>query len=370
MLPLNGIRIVDMSRVLAGPFCSMLLADLGAEIIKIEKFPDITRSWGPPFTQDGTAVYFQSINRNKKSLALNFQEKEGREIIKKLVKKSDILLENFIPKKLEKYHLHFQSLKQLNDKLIYCSISGFGPSGPYSNRGGYDLIAAAMGGFLHLTGKNNGEPCRAGVALTDITTGLYCLTSILSALNRKDKRAIHINTNLFDSQLTLSSRIIDEFKVNHRKMERGDNLRNDHFIDEIFLLQNGTYVVVTCNEGEWKLFLQTFEIDEKENMEEIRKKIKKMNLSQLANYSMLKVTKVQNFHEIFNNNPMITDRIFTTDNEKIRTIGTTVPFNGNFSNVNKSAPRLGENTREILETIIGKNSDEINSLISRGICFE
>jgi len=146
-------RVLDLTRVLAGPFCTMLLGDLGAEVIKVEKpgSGDDTRTWGPPFMKS-ESVYFMSVNRNKKSITVNLKCDRGQEIIRKLAKKSDILVENYLPGKLDKLNLGYAQLKQLNPALIYCSITGFGETGPYAGRAGYDVIASAIGGLMHITG--------------------------------------------------------------------------------------------------------------------------------------------------------------------------------------------------------------------------
>ena len=155
--PLEGIRVLDMTRILAGPYCTMVLGDLGAEIIKIEqpKKGDDTRHWGPPFVESGEnreSCYFFSVNRNKKSCAVNFQTEQGQEILKKMVQQSDVLVENFVPGKLATMGLDYESLNKIAPQLIYCSITGFGETGPYSSRAGYDVIAASIGGLLHITG--------------------------------------------------------------------------------------------------------------------------------------------------------------------------------------------------------------------------
>ena len=179
---------MDLSRILAGPFCTMLLGDLGAEVIKVEdpRGPgDDTRRWGPPFIRKGDqkeSCYFLSVNRNKKSVCVDFKHKDGNNIIKRLVEKSDVLVENFLPGKLSEMGLNYESLKEINPGLIYCSITGFGSKGPYAGRAGYDVIAASIGGLLHVTGPRGGPPCKVGVALTDICTGLYAHGAIMAAL--------------------------------------------------------------------------------------------------------------------------------------------------------------------------------------------
>lgn len=172
--PLDGIRILDLTRIVAGPYCTMILGDLGAEVLKIEKLGtgDEARVWGPPFVGDTKeSCYFMAFNRNKKSVCVNIQSEGGRNILYELAKVSDILVENYVPGKLDSLQLGYEHFHEIAPHLIYCSITGFGPKGPYSKRPGYDVIAASIGGLLHITGPETGEPCKTGVALIDLCTG-------------------------------------------------------------------------------------------------------------------------------------------------------------------------------------------------------
>ncbi|ESO07110.1 hypothetical protein HELRODRAFT_110638 [Helobdella robusta] len=182
----------------------MILGDLGAEIIKIEKpeTGDDTRSWGPPWVGKESA-YFLSVNRNKKSVCVDMKTKEGSQIIRQLASMSDVFIENYVPNKLDEYQLGYEDLKKVNSKIIYCSITGFGPSGPYKHRGGYDLIATALGGLMYITGPEDGDPCRTGVALTDLHTGQYAVSSILASLLYRNERntGIHIHCSLLNTQV-------------------------------------------------------------------------------------------------------------------------------------------------------------------------
>ena len=187
---LKGIKVLDLSRILAGPWASQMLADFGAQVIKIERpnKGDDTRYWGPPFikektsTQPPQAAYFHSTNRNKQSIAIDIQHKTGQQIIKDLVKNADVFIENFKVGALARYGLDYPKLKLLNPNLIYCSITGFGQTGPSSERAGYDAMIQGEGGLRSITGVANGEPMKVGVAVTDIMTGLYCSNAILAAL--------------------------------------------------------------------------------------------------------------------------------------------------------------------------------------------
>jgi succinate---hydroxymethylglutarate CoA-transferase len=174
---LEKIKILDLSRILAGPYCTQMLGDLGAQITKIEHIKgDDTRNWGPPFFHSESA-YFLAVNRNKKSVTLDFKSKKGLEILKKLVVESDVLVENYMPGKLDSLGLGYDEMKKLNPKLIYASITGYGPEGPYSKKAGYDVIIEGEAGLMHITGEDN--PVKVGVAITDITTGLYAKGAIL-----------------------------------------------------------------------------------------------------------------------------------------------------------------------------------------------
>ncbi|MBI6667950.1 CoA transferase [Pseudomonas syringae] len=212
---LSHIRVLDLSRVLAGPWAGQILADLGADVIKVERpgGGDDTRSWGPPFLQDAAgqntteAAYYLSANRNKQSVTIDFTRPEGQRLVRELAAKSDIVIENFKVDGLAAYGLDYESLKAVNPRLIYCSITGFGQSGPYARRPGYDFMIQALGGLMSLTGLPDGEegagPVKVGVALTDILTGLYSTTAILAALAHRDQSDIgqYIDMALLDVQV-------------------------------------------------------------------------------------------------------------------------------------------------------------------------
>ena len=182
----------------------MILSDLGAEVLKIErpKVGDDTRAWGPP-NIGNNSCYFMCVNRNKKSVSVNLKDAEGQKIVKELALQNDVLVENYIPGKMEEYGLGYETLKKLHPKLIYCSITAYGDTGPYAKRAGYDVIASSIGGFLHITGPEDGDPCKPGVALTDLTTGLYAHGAIMAALFQREKTGLgqKIGINLLSAQL-------------------------------------------------------------------------------------------------------------------------------------------------------------------------
>ncbi|PRT55068.1 Succinate--hydroxymethylglutarate CoA-transferase [Wickerhamiella sorbophila] len=203
-LPLSNIRVVDLTRVLAGPYCSQILGDLGADVLKIEHpvRGDDTRAWGPPFS-NGESAYYLSSNRNKRSLAVDFKQPEGQEIIKQLVAESDVLLENFLPGGLEKYGLGYKQLQKINPNLVYASITGYGQTGPWAKRPGYDVMVEAEFGLMHITGEPDGQPVKVGVAVTDLMTGMYTTIAVMGALKHvaDGGKGQHLDCALADVQL-------------------------------------------------------------------------------------------------------------------------------------------------------------------------
>ncbi|HOP21053.1 MAG TPA: CaiB/BaiF CoA-transferase family protein, partial [Amphiplicatus sp.] len=213
---LEGVLVLDLSRVLAGPWASQLLADLGADVIKVERpgAGDDTRSWGPPFlTNDAgeatDAGYYLAANRNKRSVAIDMASEEGADIIRRLAAKADILVENFKVGGLKKYGLDYESLKQVNPRLVYCSITGFGQTGPYAPRAGYDFMIQAMGGLMSITGQPDGapgaEPMKVGVAVADLFSGMYAANAMLAALRHAERtgEGQHVDVALFDCQIAM-----------------------------------------------------------------------------------------------------------------------------------------------------------------------
>ena len=206
--PLTHIKVLDLSRVLAGPWCGQLLADMGAEVIKIERPVDVdgggggddTRTWGPPYLKDAAgndtseAAYFLSANRGKQSVTLDISKPEGQEVVRRLAERSDVVLENYKTGQLKKYGLDYASLAAINPGLVYCSITGFGQTGPYAQRAGYDYIIQGMGGLMSITGERDdlpgGGPQKVGVAVADLMTGMYSGVAVLAALSSRDRKSV------------------------------------------------------------------------------------------------------------------------------------------------------------------------------------
>ncbi|XP_059182931.1 succinate--hydroxymethylglutarate CoA-transferase [Centropristis striata] len=221
--PLEGVRVLDLTRVLAGPFATMILGDLGAEVIKVERpgVGDDTRAWGPPFIRAESA-YFLSVNRNKKSLCVDLKHPKGANVIQQLAGVCDVLVENYLPGKLSQMGLGYDELSRVNPGLIYCSISGYGQTGPRSLSPGYDSIASAVSGMMHITGPEEGDPVRPGVAMTDLATGLYAHGAVLAAMLQRQKtgRGGHVDCNLLSSQVSCLTHIAANFLIAGKEARR------------------------------------------------------------------------------------------------------------------------------------------------------
>ena len=259
---LDGIRVLDLSRVLAGPWCTQILADFGADVLKVEApgKGDDTRAWGPPYLQVdgedeiGTSAYYLSCNRNKRSAAIDLSKPEGAAIIRLLAARADILVENFKVGGLKKYGLDYDSLKQLNPRLVYCSITGFGQKSPYAERGGYDFVAQAMGGFMSITGEEGGQPLRAGVAMADLSTGMYATVSILMALRHAERsgEGQHIDLSLLDTQIATLANQGMSWLVGGIVPGRLGNRHPTVVPYKTFDVADGVIVIAVGNDGQFR----------------------------------------------------------------------------------------------------------------------
>ncbi|AOH53968.1 CoA-transferase [Peribacillus muralis] len=254
---LEGVRIIDVSRVLAGPFCSMILGDLGAEVIKIEHHQsgDETRGWGPPFAQ-GESAYYLCANRNKQSMTLNLKSEQGKEIFRELVSSGDIVIQNFKTGTLEKMGLGYEDLKEFNPQLIMASITGFGLTGPYKDLPGYDYIIQAMSGLMSITGEKGGEPVKVGVAIADILTGLYTCIGILSALHHRNEsgQGQEIDISLMDCQVSSLVNVASNYLFNGLPPERMGNQHSNIVPYQTFRTSDGELVVAVGNDEQFSRF--------------------------------------------------------------------------------------------------------------------
>nr|WP_100549978.1 MULTISPECIES: CaiB/BaiF CoA-transferase family protein [unclassified Pseudomonas] len=267
---LSHIRVLDLSRVLAGPWAGQIFGDLGAEVIKVERpgSGDDTRHWGPPYIKDAEgndsreAAYFQSANRNKQSLTLDFTQPEGQRLVRELVAQCDVLLENFKVGGLAAYGLDYESLRAINPRLIYCSITGFGQSGPYAKRAGYDFMIQGLGGLMSLTGRPEGEegagPMKVGVALTDILTGLYATVGVLAALNQREQSGVgqHIDVALLDVQVACLANQAMNYLATGVSPKRLGNAHPNIVPYQDFPSADGNFILAVGNDGQFRKFCE------------------------------------------------------------------------------------------------------------------
>jgi crotonobetainyl-CoA:carnitine CoA-transferase CaiB-like acyl-CoA transferase len=269
--PLKGVRVVELARILAGPWAGQLLADLGADVIKVESPDggDDTRKWGPPFlmSHDGenlSAAYYHSCNRGKRSIAVDFSTPEGAETVRRLVATSDVLIENFKLGGLKKYGLDYDSLRKVNPGLVYCSITGFGQTGPYAPRAGYDFIIQAMAGMMSITGEAGREPQKAGVAISDIFTGLYSVIAIQAALRHAEKtgEGQHIDMALYDTQIsTLGNQNLNYLVSGKAPVQMG-NAHMNIAPYEVVPVRDGHIILAVGNDSQFVKFCATVGLDD------------------------------------------------------------------------------------------------------------
>ncbi|SHL66237.1 CaiB/BaiF CoA transferase family protein [Roseibium suaedae] len=257
--PLEGVKVVELARILAGPWIGQTLSDLGADVIKVESpAGDDTRGWGPPFVEDGEgnrldAAYFHACNRGKRSIAADFRTQEGQEIVRRLVADADVLIENFKVGGLEKYGLDYDSLKALNPRLIYCSVTGFGQDGPYAHRAGYDFMIQGMGGLMDLTGAPDGEPQKVGVAVADIFTGLYGVVGVLAALRRRDQtgKGERVDLALLDSVAAILANQAMNYLVSGTAPRRLGNAHPNIVPYQVFPASDGHLIIAVGNDSQF-----------------------------------------------------------------------------------------------------------------------
>jgi crotonobetainyl-CoA:carnitine CoA-transferase CaiB-like acyl-CoA transferase len=402
---LSGLRVLDLSRVLAGPWAAQVFGDLGADVIKIERpgTGDETRGWGPPYLKDEAgndtteAAYFLSANRNKKSVCVDFTQPEGQRIIRELAAKCDILLENFKLDGLKQYGLDYQSLKQINPRLIYCSITGFGQSGPYAPRAGYDFLIQGMGGLMSLTGRKDGEPGagpqKVGVALTDILTGLYSVISVLAALNHRHLtgEGQHVDLALLDVQVTSLANQNMNYLTSGIAPVRMGNAHPNIVPYQDFPTADGAMIIAVGNDGQFAALCKVlghpeWAKDERFATNTLRVKYRETVIGLLSSVTATRPTSdwvkacegvgvpcgpINDLKAVFDD-PHVQARKLKI--EMPHPTAGTMPLVG--SPIRMSAtpveyrlppPLLGQHTLAVLEEVLGLSRDEIATLADRKI---
>ncbi len=392
--PLEGIRVLDLSRVLAGPFATQLLGDLGAEIIKVEApgRGDETRSWGPPFA-DGEAAYYLSVNRNKKSITVNLKTPEGVEIVKRLAKISDVFIENFKVGGLQKLGLGYDVIHQENPRIIYVSITGFGQTGPYRERPGYDFIIQGMCGVMSVTGEPDGEPMKVGVAWTDVITGLFAANAILAALIEREKSGLgqYIDISLLDSAIAAMVNQASNYLISGVPPRRYGNAHPNIVPYQAFKTKDSYMILAVGNDSQFKKFCEIagrpdlaenpdFETNPKrvENREKLIPIIKEIMLQRTTAEWCEKLVEakvpcgpIYNMKEVFEDPHVLSrDMVVKVKHPtagEIPLVGTPFKFSRTKVEFRQHPPLLGEHTDEVLKNLLGFSEKTLKVYHEKGI---
>jgi len=264
-LPLAGYRILDLSRILAGPYCTMILGDQGAEVIKVERpgTGDDTRTWGPPFA-GGESAYYLCCNRNKQSIVVDLKQHDGQELVRDLAKVSDVFVENFTPGLTKRFGLDYEALRKINPRLVYASITAYGQDGPYRDRPGYDMVLSAVGGLMYITGERGGDPCKVGVAITDVLTGIYTSGAITSALLWRERsgRGQHLDISLLDAQVSALANISSNYLVAGKEAQRWGTAHESIIPYQVFQAKDRPIAIAAANHKLWVNFCKAVGKDE------------------------------------------------------------------------------------------------------------
>jgi formyl-CoA transferase len=387
--PLSGVRVLDLTRVVAGPYCSMFLGDLGADVVKIEQpgAGDDTRGWGPPFA-GGESAYYLCINRNKQSLTLDLKSQRAVELLRDLVKAADVIIENFRPGTMERLGLGEKELRELNPRLIYASLTGFGADGPMSDWPGYDLIVQAWGGLMSITGTPEGEPVKVGVAIIDLVAGLMLGKAITAALFAREKIGVgqRIDTSLLEAEVASLINVGSNYLVGGKVPTRWGNAHPNIVPYQNFQTADGYLVIGVASEVIWKRFCEAIGqrdlindprfADNSKRVENRRELIAILSKTflQRRNDAWFKLltdaevpcAPVQTIDQVFQAPQVLQrDMLIEIDHPtagKVRMAGIPVKFSVTPASVRMPPPLLGEHNDEILESWLGLSADSIDEL--------
>jgi len=392
--PLSDLTVLDLSRVLAGPYCSMMLGDLGADVIKVERpeLGDDTRHWDPP-SAGGEAAYYLCVNRNKRSLTVNLKEAEGREIIRELARKSDILIENYKVGTLDKMGLGYEEIKKINPGIIYCSITGFGQNGPYKDKPGYDFMIQGMGGIMSFTGDPEGPPMKVGVAIVDITAGLFASSAILAALRHREKTGVgqFIDIALLDSVVAWLANVGSNYLISGQLPRRFGNAHPNIVPYEPFMAGDGVYIALAVgNDPQWRKLCKLAGIEELaedprfatnaarvNHREDLIPIIQKKMLDrpaeewlQVLDENKIPCGPINTLDKVFSD-PQVLAREMVADvphptAESFKMVASPMKFTETPCEITRHPPLLGEHTDEILKEMLDFSEERIASLKASG----
>lgn len=400
MQPLNGIRILDITRALAGPYCTMMLGDLGADVIKVERpgVGDETRGWGPPFVGEpygnypGESAYFIAANRNKRSITVNIQSREGQDILRKLAGVCDVLVENYRTGDLDKLGLGYAEMHVLNPRLIYCSVSGYGRTGPYADRPGYDAVLQAEGGMMSITGSVEGPQSRVGIPIIDITSGMFASTAILAALRARDVTGEGqlVDISLFDSHLALLTNVASNYLVGGKPPKRLGNAHPNLVPYDSFQARDSWFVLGVANEKQWGILCDVlnrpewktdsrFETNRRrvENRSILAEELNKIFSRQNADHWLEQLVKaglpcgrINTVPEVFDlPHARARDMILESEHASAGTLklpGFPYKFSSTPAAIQKPPPMLGEHTEEVLKGLLNFSAEDVAALKDKG----
>ena len=383
--PLAGLMVLDLSRVLAGPYCSMILGDLGADVIKVEHpLGDDTRRWGPPFI-GGESAYFLAINRNKRSVAADLKSSHGRELVRRIALRTDILVENFKPGTLERMGLGLAELRALNPRLVTLTISGTGTTGPDNTLNAYDFVVQASGGLMSLTGPQDGPPCKAGVPIVDLTTGMMAANAILAALYARERngRGQHIDISLLETQVAWLANIGSAYLATGEAPRRMGNAHPSIAPYELFAASDGDFALAVGNDLQWQRLCCVIGLPElimdvrfKENAERVRHRSELAALLnshfarkpvsqwvELIGAAEIPISAVRTIPEVLND-PAIRARGMVVSVKHptigdLQLLGIPFKFSETPATIRRPPPLLGEHSAEIENEFPAENSNLI-----------
>ncbi|WP_298815501.1 CaiB/BaiF CoA transferase family protein [Chloroflexus sp.] len=385
---LSDLLVLDFSRVLAGPYATMVLADLGARVIKIEQpgSGDETRQWGPPFAENGLSAYFIAVNRNKQSVTLNLKHPAGQAIARKLARQADVLIENFLPGTMTRLGLGYEELRLSNPGLIYCSITGYGQYGPDAARAGYDTVIQAEGGLMSITGEPDGQPLKTGVAVADITTGLYAATSILAALHYRSQsgEGQYIDLALFDVQLSWLANVASAYLVSGNPPKRYGNSHSTIVPYQPFATADGWIMIAVGNDRQFArlcavLGRPDWPADERFATNPARVKHRELLIPLIAAIIAHEPTAVWierlraaevpcgpvNDIPTALHSPQAQARAMVQTIDGVRVVGPAPKFSATPASIRSAPPALGADTEAVLQEL-GYTLEDINALRSAG----
>jgi crotonobetainyl-CoA:carnitine CoA-transferase CaiB-like acyl-CoA transferase len=388
-LPLKGLRVIDLTKDFAGPFCTMILSDLGAEVIKVEKpgSGDETRAWGPPFVK-GLSYYFLSLNRGKKSITLDLKTQASQKVIRQLVQDSDILVESLRPGSLAQYNLDYPRLRRVNRALVYCAISGFGQTGPYRNRPGYDLVAFAMSGIMSTTGEEGRPAVRVSIPVADIAAGHYASTAILACLSRRlaTGKGEYIDISLYDSIVSWLSYLATYYFATGTEPKRMGSAHPSIVPYQAFNCKDKELIIAVGNDSQWQALCSTLGLERlleqkrfSTNPDRVRNRTRLIPIlsGRLRNKTASYWNRVLNQHGVPSapvykiadmiKDPQIMHRgLFSSVRSDLPHLNSPIRLNKEHKRFSNPAPRLGQDTREVLQEL-GYSAASIRKLADNKI---